>query len=173
MSVEILLNQDYFFLKNVAFYQDNVTINCSLECKDSNRNSIVLWAVNPRTNIDNIMYVSNLLFDIELNSENSFGTLETELFLCYHNSDIIMIPMEIMTNGRKILQFVIHFPTQDRKFLRELKLLNKERFREFCFICYEEKDNNIFVDDKHNFCFECVMKLNSNSCPICRQEIKI
>lgn len=171
MSVELLLNTEHFFLKNVGFHHDDITINCSIECKnEENKNSIVLWAVDPRTNISNIMYISNLIFDERID-EHSLGTLETELFLCYNNSDIIMIPMEIMTSGRKILQFVIHFPKQNRKFLREIKLLKKKTFKDFCFICYEEKENNIFVDEHHHFCKDCILKLNSNSCPICREPL--
>lgn len=171
MSVEVLLNSEHFFLKNVQFYQDDITINCSIDCKeDNNKNSIVLWAVDPRTNVSNIMYISNLIFDKEI-SEHTLGTLETELFLCYNNCDIIMIPMEIMTSGKKILQFVIHFPKNNRTFLKEIKLRSKKQFEEFCFICYENKKNNVLVDESHHFCKDCILKLNSNACPICRQEM--
>ena len=174
MSVEVLLNNEYFFFKNVPFYRDNVTINCSIDCgQETTRNNIVLWAVDPRTNISNIMYISNIIFDSAINNDECFGILETELFLCYHNSDIIMIPMEITTSGKKILQFVIHFPKREETFLREIKLLKRQKFKEFCFICYEEKDNNVFVDGNHHFCYDCIMKFQSKTCPICRQPMTV
>lgn len=173
MSLEILVNSNYYFFQNVRFYQDTVTINCSLECNDeNNKNSIVLWAVDPRTNISNVMYISNLSFDPSIsNDENCFGLLETELFLCYHRSNIVQTPMEVTTAGKKILQFVIYFPKEDRTFLREIKLYSKPRFKKFCFICYEEKDNNVYVDTHHHFCMDCILKLNCNLCPICRKPI--
>ena len=169
MSLQVILNNEQMTLDNVEFYKDIVRINCSLHCKDlENGNDIILWSEDPRTNISNIMYISKIKFDPKVTSENCFGVLETEIFLCYSLYDIILVPMEIMTCGRKIIQFVIHFPVENRKFLREIQLLQKKTEEGVCPICYEAKDGIIKVDAFHAFCKSCLLQLENTSCPICR-----
>lgn len=169
MSLEVYLNNKYYLFQNLPFHQDTLRISCSLECDDdNNRNSIVLWSVNPRSNISNIMYISNLAFDDEIQDETFFGSLETEMFMCYHKSDMDMIPLEFTTCGNKILQVVINFPPRNKKLLREIKCIGKEKFQETCCICYEKKKNNIMVDEYHFFCQDCLLQLESDECPICR-----
>lgn len=172
MSLEIILNNEHSSFKNVEFYKDIVTVNCCLPCKnETNINEIILWSEDPRTNITNIMYISKIKFDPKVSSDNCFGILETKIFLCYNDYDIVLVPMEIMTSGKKIVQFVIHLPVQNRKFLREIRLMKQEMAVGTCPICYESKSEIVKVDAFHAFCKSCLLKMENSSCPICRKPI--
>ena len=170
MSLQVILNNVHSTLDNVEFHKDIIRINCSLLCQQQ-ENEIILWSENPRTNILNIMYISRIKFDSKVCSENCFGILETKMFLCYNISCIILVPMEIMTCGKTILQFVIHFPQQNRRFLREIKLLQMECKDDVCPICYEKNNDIVKVDAYHSFCKTCLLKMENSSCPICRKPI--
>ena len=60
-----------------------------------------------------------------------------------------------------------------KKFLKihENKIENKFK-DEICCICYDKKVNKLLIPCKHNFCSNCVEKLEKDSkCPVCRSEV--
>ncbi len=166
---EVLCNGTFYKLGPTNFVSSNIiTINSDI-CCDEDINSILFFSRDPRYNISSLIYASNITFDPTI-TETSFGTLSTEMFLCYTNADCIIIGLDILTNGRTIIGFTIYFPEDNNLFLREIKMLKKERYRKECPICFDIKENVIYIDSHHYFCCDCLLKIKEDDslCPICR-----
>ena len=169
MPLELICNGEYSYF-DCSFHLDTVNIVTDIEC-DNDINSIMFFAANPRSNIETLLYVSNISFSESID-EFTIGSLDTCAFISYSYNDLKSIPCDILTTGKRILQITLYFPEQNRSFLTELKYSKRINQVGECPICFEEKDNLKFVDDYHKFCFDCILKLDrKKGCPICRTSI--
>ena len=57
MSVDIYCNGNFFNIKNIQCYKDEIVFNTNIEC-EKEKNKIILLILNPRTNIDSLLYCS-------------------------------------------------------------------------------------------------------------------
>ena len=119
-------------------------------------------------NISSLIYASNISFDPTITE--TLSEHYQHLFLNYTNQDCVMIGLDILTNGRTIIGFSIYFPEENHLFLREIKFLNKERHCKECPICFDTKNNVIYIDTHHYFCCDCLLQIKEDDtlCPICR-----
>jgi hypothetical protein len=169
-NVEVLLNGEYHRFNATFYKSDTVTIDMELDANES-VNSILLFVKEPRSNIKSVIYASNISFDAEIN-ETTFGSLTTASILNYTDYHSILIPLDIITRGTNIIGITIFFPSDDKRFLRELKLTQNSKYEKEvkeCPICFETKET-LYIDSFHSFCIDCILSIRGpDLCPICRQ----
>lgn len=166
---DVLCNGIYYKIGPINYVSSHIiTINSDIFCGED-INSILFFSRDPRHNVSSLIYASNISFDPTITA-SSFGTLNTHMFLNYTDDYCIMIGLDILTNGRTIIGFTIYFPEDNNLFLREIKMLNKERHTKECPICFDTKENVIYIDSHHYFCCDCLLKIKEDDslCPICR-----
>lgn len=172
--IDIFCNDTFVHLDQVPFYLDEIFIEeLDIACKDS-KNKIIIFAMNPRTNIDSIIYMSEFEFNKEID-DDTYGQIVSNMFINYHASSIEhdkdKSEIVILTKGKSICGLLLTLPKQDRTFLRELGYRHYTRFNKYCVVCYETKRNCIKVHDDHFFCLDCILKFKQKQCPICRHDI--
>lgn len=170
MSIDICCNGNAMNFKNVPFYKDTVVIKTNFECI-TDVNKILIYGMNPRINIDCLLYCSDFRFG-ETIDENTYGQIISKMLINYHyTSKCDFINLNILTKGFVITDIIIFMPETNRSFLRELLYLQFPRKSSICYICYEEKKNIINLHYDHNFCLDCLLQLKQKKCPICRETI--
>lgn len=170
MSIDICCNGNYIKYESIPFYKDVVIIKTDLECI-LDVNKILIYCVNPRMNIDCLLYCSDFKFGDTIN-ENTYGQIISKMLVNYHyTTKCDFIDFNILTTGYTITSIIINMPKQDKTFLRELLYLKFPKIKNMCYICYEEKNNIINLHYNHQFCLDCILQLKTNICPMCREKI--
>lgn len=173
MSVDIYCNGNFYNVRNIPCFRDEIVFKTNIEC-DKERNKIILLIMNPRTNIDSMLYCSEFFFNNDIH-ENSYGQMESKILIGYNmnskNQSNTFCKIYFLTKGTTIIRVTIEMPEQNRVFLRELIYRKKEMSYDYCYICYEMKSNVITLHNTHRFCFDCILKLSSRKCPVCRVDI--
>lgn len=174
MSVDIYCNGNFYSINNIPCYKDEIVFKTNIEC-EKERNKIILLIVNPRTNIDSMLYCSEFFFNSDIHDE-SYGQMESKILIGYNMTTKMdnntFGKIYFLTKGTKIVRVTIEMPPQNRVFLRELIYRKKEMFSAYCCICYEMKSNVINLHNTHQFCFDCILQLENKKCPICRVDIE-
>ena len=170
MSIDICCNGNYIKYDNIPFYKDIIVIKTEFECiKDINK--ILIYCMNPRINIDCLLYCSDFKFAEDIN-ENTYGQIISKMLVNYYYTlKCEFIKLNILTKGYVITDIIIYMPQTNRTFLRELLYLPLPRITDTCYICYEEKKNIINLHYDHQFCLDCLLQLEQKKCPICREII--
>ena len=173
MSIDIFCNGKYYFLDNIPFYRDIVCIKTDIEC-DKEKNKILIYSSNPRTNIDSLIYCSDFIFNESL-GEDSIGQIISRMLLNYNfkctKHKFEFLDIRIITKGKRITDFIIFMPFNDKTFLRELLFSRCPKQTGYCYICYDEKTNMIHLHRNHSFCMDCLLKWKKKKSPLCREKI--
>lgn len=173
MSVDIYCNGSLYSFQNIPFYKDIVNIKTDIDCLEE-KNKILIYCNDPRTNIDSLLYCTDFIFNNEMDEE-SYGQITSKMLINYYFTSIQYkfdcVDINILTKGRNITNIIIYMPENNKTFLRELLYLSYKRKEDNCFICYEDKNNIIPLHYNHNFCLDCILKLKQKKCPICREDI--
>lgn len=170
MSIDICCNGNYIKYDNIPFYKNVIIIKTDFECI-SDVNKILIYGMNPRINIDCLLYCSDFKFGEDID-EDTYGQIISKMLVnYYYTSKCDFIKLNILTKGYNITDIIIYMPETDRSFLRELLYLPHPRITDTCYICYEEKKNIINLHYDHKFCLDCLLQLNQKKCPICRETI--
>ena len=173
MSVDIYCNGNFFNIKNIQCYKDEIVFNTNIEC-EKEKNKIILLILNPRTNIDSLLYCSEFFFNGDINHD-TFGQMESKILVGYNlkenKNKTFFSKIFFLTKGTNIIKVTIEMPEQNRTFLRELLYRNRDMKTDECYICYETKDNIINLHSNHQFCLDCILKCKTKKCPICRENI--
>jgi hypothetical protein len=173
MSVDIYCNGNFYNLKNVQCYKDEIVFKTNIEC-DKEKNKIILLILNPRTNIDSLLYCSEFFFNTDIQSD-TFGQMESKILVGYNikyrTNDTFFCKIYFLTKGTTIIKVTIEMPEQNRTFMRELIYKKKEMKKDECYICYETKSNIINLHNNHQFCLDCILQVKTKKCPICRVDI--
>lgn len=170
MSIDICCNGNYINYDNVPFYKDVITIKTEFECI-TDTNKILIYCMNPRVNIDCLLYCSDFRFGEDID-ENTYGQIVSKMLVNYHyTSRCDFIKLNILTKGYTITDIIIFMPETNRTYLRELLYRSFSKNTAICYICYEEKNNVINLHYEHQFCLDCLLKLKQKKCPLCRENI--
>lgn len=173
MSVDIYCNGQFHKLSDVPLYKDEICFVTDISCSKE-KNKIILYIGDPRTNIDSLLYCSEFFFNKDIN-DDTLGQMESKMLVNYNTLQSFQknyyCKIFFLTKGTTIINIRIEMPEQNRTFMRELIYSKKKLFNDYCYICYENKENIINLHNNHNFCFDCILKLKHKKCPICRQDI--
>ena len=174
MSFFFILNGIFYVKEYKKFYTPVLSVpleDMNLQCQE--RNKLIFFCEDPRTNISLLMSRIEFYFTYQQDYD-VIGQLSSKVLINYNidknPNNQVYENCIIFTKGYKITEILIYLPTHELKFLRELIYNFYQKSTGFCDICFEKKENMVFVDNYHQFCVDCILQMNKK-CPICRQAI--
>jgi len=175
MNVLLSLNDKWYNVFVSQFYRPLILLDFkSLRVHCEKNNALTLWLPSPRTNIDLITSCINFYFE-EWPETNTLGQVLASCTILYDSSNSAVSETTaciLFLRGVLLEELLIYVPDRLSLVLRELKYkMHGRTSRGPCIICFEDDRLLYQVHDTiplHEFCLQCIMKLQDQSCPLCR-----